>query len=88
MFYLNELVSVRAAVLMVESDGVHHLVLDMPGKVRASAKLDGLGHGEGEERHPNPARAAPRVVKSYIVALVRPLNPLNTTVKLVVVVFD
>ena len=86
--YLDELVPVRAAVLMVEPDGVHHLVLDMSGEVGTAAKLDGLRHREGKEGHPDPARAAPRVVKGYKVALVRLLNPLYASVKLVVVVFD
>ena len=75
-------------MLMVEADGVHHLVLDMAGQVSTSAKLDGLGNREGKEGHPDPARAAPRVVKGYIVALIRLLNPLYAAVKLVVVVFD
>ena len=73
---------------MVEPDGVHHLVLDMSGEVRTAAKLDGLRHGEGKEGDPDPARAAPRVVKGYIVALVGLLDPLYTTVKLIVVVLD
>ena len=73
---------------MVEADGVHHLMLDMAGQVSASAKLDGLGNWEREEGNPYSARAAPGVVKGYIVALVRLLDPLYTTVKLVVVVLD
>ena len=75
-------------MLMVEADGVHHLVLDMAGQVSAAAKLDGLSNWERKEGHPDPARAAPGVVKGYIVALVSLLNPLYTTVKLVVVVLD
>ena len=75
-------------MLMVEADGVHHLMLDMPGQVSAAAKLDGLRHRERKEGHPDPARAAPGVVKGYVVALVRLLHPLYTTVKLIVVVLD
>lgn len=75
-------------MLMVEADGVHHLMLDMAGQVGAAAKLDGLSNWERKEGHPDPARTTPGVVKGYIVALVRLLDPLYTTVKLVVVVLD
>ena len=53
--YLDVLVPVGAAVLVVEADGVHHLVLDVPQQVRAPPQVDRLADGQRVEGNANPA---------------------------------
>ena len=52
---LDVLVPVGAAVLVVEADSVHHLVLDVAQQVRTPPQVDRLADGQRVECNADPA---------------------------------
>ena len=62
---------------MIESNSVHHLMLDVSKKMGASANVDGLGQGKGIECHTNSTGTASSVLKNDITGLVSVFDPLN-----------
>ena len=63
-------------MLVIEPDGVHHLMLDMTLQMRTPPQVYGLTYREGVKSHSYPAGASSGIFKSYIVRLGPSQNPL------------
>ena len=79
---LYVLVSVTAAVLVVEAHCVHHLVLDVAQQVSALPDVDCLTDGQRIESHADATGARPSVLKYHVSLDKRNWKFLNNSIKI------
>ena len=79
---LDVLVPVGAAVLVVEADSVHHLVLDVAQQVSALPDVDCLTDGQWVESHADATGARPSVLKYHVSLDKRKWKFLNNSIKI------